>query len=77
MRIGLAFVGFSGVLAGWVLYNKFIHHTLIEGWSSIMLSVLMIGGIQIFILGIIGEYVGRSYMEVKNRPLYVVRKIIR
>ncbi len=77
IKTGLVFVGFSIVMAGWVLYNKLIYHTSILGWSSIMLSILMIGGIQIIILGVIGEYVGRNYMETKNRPLYIVRKIIR
>jgi polyisoprenyl-phosphate glycosyltransferase len=46
----------------------------ITGWASIMASVLFIGGIQLVILGIIGEYLGKIYMQLKNRPNYIVRE---
>ena len=45
------------------------------GWSSIMIGILMLGGIQLVCLGFIGEYVGRIFDEVRGRPLYLVRKI--
>lgn len=44
----------------------------VPGYASIMVSVLFFGGIQLFFLGLLGEYIGRIYKEVKNRPLYVV-----
>jgi glycosyltransferase involved in cell wall biosynthesis len=44
----------------------------VSGWTSLILTVLLIGGIQLISLGIIGLYVGRQYGEVKRRPLYIV-----
>jgi len=47
---------------------------LVKGWSSTVIAVLFIGGVQLVCMGIIGEYVGRIYGESKRRPLYVVRE---
>ena len=44
------------------------------GWASTLLPLLLIGGFQLLFLGIIGEYIGRLYVEVKQRPLFTVRK---
>jgi len=49
---------------------------LVKGWSSTVIAVLFIGGVQLVCMGIIGEYVGRIYGETKRRPLYVVRERI-
>lgn len=55
-----------------VVYQKYIAHTAITGWSGPMLSIVIIGGAQLIILGIIGEYLGRIYDEVKRRPYFIV-----
>ena len=55
-----------------VLYQKFVVHTAIIGWAGPMLSILIVGGAQLVILGILGEYLGRIYDEVKRRPYYIV-----
>ena len=56
-----------------VLYIK-ISTNVIPGWASTLLPVLGLGGFQLLFLGLIGEYIGRLYIEVKQRPLYVVRE---
>lgn len=48
--------------------------TTVSGWTSLILSIWFIGGVQLLALGLIGEYIGKVYKEVKRRPLYVVEK---
>lgn len=65
----LAFLG-----AAWVLGGKlFQPESVVPGWTFMVISVLFVGGVQIIMLGVVGAYVGRTYAESKNRPLYVVR----
>jgi dolichol-phosphate mannosyltransferase len=47
----------------------------IQGWTSLMLIVVVIGAVQMFVLGLMGEYIGRLYNESKGRPLYIVQEI--
>jgi len=60
----------------WVLVEALVFHQTVPGWSSLMVAVLFLGGIQLLTIGLIGEYVGRIYDEVKQRPLYLVREEI-
>jgi dolichol-phosphate mannosyltransferase len=47
----------------------------IQGWTSLMLIVVIIGAVQMFVLGLMGEYIGRLYNESKRRPLYIVQEV--
>jgi glycosyltransferase involved in cell wall biosynthesis len=79
LRLATALGLFSAFLAViatlMVLYDKFISLKAIPGWTSTLLSILFLGAVQLISLGILGEYLGRIYEEVKHRPPYVVRKI--
>ncbi|HEV3228008.1 MAG TPA: glycosyltransferase family 2 protein [Solirubrobacteraceae bacterium] len=66
---GLAFLAIP-VVIGLRIAGSYLH-----GFSSITIAVLMLGGIQLIAIGLIGEYVGRIYDEVKHRPLYLVREL--
>lgn len=70
----------TGVLAAlillWTLYVYLTEDT-IAGWTSLMAVILTFGSIQMFVLAIFGEYLGRIYMEAKRRPLFLVREIKR
>ena len=57
-----------------VLYEKYILHTTLKGWATIVFITCLIGGTQTFCIGIIGEYVARIYREVKGRPRYIAEK---
>lgn len=69
LSIGLAFAGILYALIVRLYTNDWV-----RGWTSIFTAVLFIGGAQLVTLGIIGEYIGRIYAEVKRRPLYVVEE---
>jgi dolichol-phosphate mannosyltransferase len=55
-----------------VLYHKLFTHLAVPAWASQMVAISFFGGINIFGIGILGEYVARIYDEMKGRPLYVV-----
>ncbi len=56
----------------WALYDKFILHHTVPGWASIVMLVVFFSGLQLFCLGIIGQYVGRIFEQGQRRPLYTV-----
>ncbi len=70
----LSFIGF--VYLGVVLYEKMVTGQTIQGWASLVSILLVSHGIMFIILGIMGEYIGRIYEEVKNRPHYIVESTI-
>jgi glycosyltransferase involved in cell wall biosynthesis len=62
------------LLAGIYAITSKLSGNTVSGWASLMVSVWFIGGIQLISLGLIGEYIGKIYKEVKHRPLYIVEK---
>jgi len=67
----VCFCAFLGI--AWVIYIK-LSMNVIPGWASTLLPIFALGGFQLLIMGLIGEYVGRLYIEVKQRPVFVVRE---
>ena len=70
MGFGAAAVGFCYIL--YAIALKVLTDRLVAGWTSLVVAVLFVGGVQLITLGIVGEYIGRIYDEVKRRPLYIV-----
>jgi dolichol-phosphate mannosyltransferase len=75
-RLGLAIAAASCALAIWYLIDFFLHHKPITGFTTTIVCVLFLGSVQLISVGILGEYIGRIYEEVKQRPLYVVRETL-
>lgn len=71
--VGLSIAFPSLLYAIYLIVRTIVFGIDVPGYASIMVSVLFLGGIQLLTLGIIGEYIGRVYEEVKGRPLYLVR----
>ena len=73
--VGLVLAVFSLLYAAFLVVRTLVLGTDVPGYASLMVVLLSLGGIQILTLGILGEYLGRVYEEVKQRPLYLVRDI--
>ncbi len=73
-HVGLALTGLSALLFVYIAVG-FLSGSAVQGWTSTMLIVVAIGAVQMFVLGMIGEYLGRLYVESKRRPLYLVSDI--
>lgn len=71
--VGLTFMILDILVALYVLISYFRHDT-IWGWSSIMLSVWFLGSLMLMGIGIVGEYIGKIFVEVKQRPRYAIRE---
>ncbi len=67
---------FSLMIIIWILMERYIFGSTIQGWSSIMVSIYLMGGIQLMSLGIIGEYIGRIFQQSKDRPRYIIDREI-
>jgi glycosyltransferase involved in cell wall biosynthesis len=71
--IGCFIIGLC--LLAWGLYS-YINNMVVPGWTSLLLSLWLIGGVMITSLGVIGQYVGKIYIEVKHRPRYHIEEIV-
>jgi polyisoprenyl-phosphate glycosyltransferase len=74
MGILFSCASFAGIF--YVLYQRLFTNIWVEGWTALMIVLLLIGGLLLISLGIIGEYIGRIYNEVKQRPLYITDESI-
>ena len=73
--IGMVISIFSLLAIFWSMFAKFFGVT-VTGWTSIVVPIYFLGGIQMIFLGVLGEYVGKIYMEVKGRPRFIIEKKI-
>lgn len=74
--VGIAFSLLSLLLITWVVIEYFIDQSIPDGWTTLVVFLLMFSGIQLIVLGIIGTYIGGIYEEVKDRPRYIIDEVI-
>lgn len=74
-RLGFSVFFVSILMLVYILVSYFTGH-VVAGWASILVSVWVIGGLLLFSVGIIGEYIGKVYLETKNRPRYIVEEYL-
>jgi putative glycosyltransferase len=75
--IGLAWSVLSAIGLAVILIKKWLYNVDIEGWTSIMASLWLIGGIITFLLGVIGIYLSKIFLEIKDRPIAIIKTIYR
>jgi polyisoprenyl-phosphate glycosyltransferase len=73
MSLGLLIVGISLLLLIYTIIQK-MRGDVVSGWSSLMVSIWALGGIQLICISVIGEYVGKIFNEVKGRPRFTIEK---
>ncbi|HET6996162.1 MAG TPA: glycosyltransferase family 2 protein [Chitinophagaceae bacterium] len=71
--LGFIFSFLSLLYLPYVIYSYFFGYT-ISGWASVIVTIAFFGGVQLMILGIIGVYIGRLFIQSKNRPVYIIRE---
>ncbi len=71
--LGLATALVAFTYGAWIIAKTWVWGDPVQGWPTMMAVVLFLGGVQLVALGIIGEYLGRLYLEAKHRPLYLLR----
>jgi polyisoprenyl-phosphate glycosyltransferase len=71
--LGMLTAGVGFLVALWAIISKFVLDYTPQGWVSLIAVTMLLGGVQLLVLGVIGEYLGRVYDEVRQRPVYVVR----
>ena len=70
--LGVVSIVFCAIVLGWSLGERVFTDTVPQGWTSLLVIVLLLGGVQMVSLGIIGQYIARIFDEAKQRPLYFV-----
>ena len=73
--LGLVVSAVSAVLTVWAFYQRLVGGDTVRGWASTMVVMLMLGGVQLLMIGVVGEYLSRIYDEVKQRPMFVIDEV--
>lgn len=72
--LGLLISGTAFIYGGYIVIRTLAFGVDVPGYASLLTAILFLGGVQLISLGVIGEYIGRIYMETKGRPIYVVQR---
>lgn len=73
--MGMIFCMIAFILIVFIVIKTLIYGDPVSGWPSMTCIILLVGGIQLFCIGIIGQYLSKTYLEVKKRPIYIVKEM--
>jgi glycosyltransferase involved in cell wall biosynthesis len=74
--LGFAVCLISLGIAAWALWARVFGKGVVPGWTSIVLPMYLLGGIQLFCMGVVGQYLSKIYLETKRRPRFIIEKIV-
>ena len=72
MGVVFCIAAFVAIIA--LIIKNLIYHDPTPGWPSMVCIILLVSGVQLFCLGIVGQYLSKTYLEVKKRPIYLVKE---
>ena len=75
LGLGVFIIMCSALAAVYALISYFTGH-VVPGWTSLILSIWFLGGLELIAIGMVGQYIGKIYMEVKQRPRYNIEKVL-
>jgi polyisoprenyl-phosphate glycosyltransferase len=73
---GVMLFVFSLLLGSWAIAVRLLGYAYVPGWTSILVATSFIGGMQLLSLGVLGEYLGKIYLETKQRPRFIIDKCV-
>mgnify|MGYP000904540006 CR=1 FL=1 len=74
--IGIVVAGISFMYGAWMIVDTLAFGNPVRGYTSLLVSILFLGGVQLIGIGVLGEYIGRIYVESKSRPRYILKKMV-
>jgi hypothetical protein len=77
MLLGFAVSVLSFLLGIWALAAEMLFHVTVPGWTSTVVPIYFVCGLQTLCLGVVGEYVGRIYLETKQRPRFLIEELLK
>ena len=70
--LGVVLCIFSGIMVAYIIIKTLLFGDPVSGWPSLACMVMFMGGIQLFCIGILGQYLAKTYLETKRRPIYIL-----
>ncbi len=77
VQLGFVLSLLSFLYGAFLIYRRLAHGVAVQGWTSLIVSIFFLGGIIIFLIGVLGIYLIRTFDETKKRPLYIIRETTR
>ena len=74
--MGFIFTLISLIMTVFVFVRALVYQDPVQGWPSLVCIILFIGGVQLFCIGIIGQYISKMYIETKSRPSFIIEKLL-